>query len=129
MIITLIAVALIIVGIIGYIVFFKLWSDCGFFISVISIILGAIVLLTSLCFIGKAQINKDIKYENKLYEREVLVYRIENEDAHTTGNELLYRDIVDFNNGLRATKKWANNPWTSWFFNEDIATIDYIEID
>lgn len=128
MIITLIAVALVVISIVGVII------DCntnkGFPAEIYmpSFLVGITALIVSLAIIGKVQINRDIDYQNKLYERTTLEYRIENEDAHTTGNELLYRDIVEFNNDLRTTKKWANNPWVSWFWNGDIATIDYIEI-
>lgn len=70
----------------------------------------------------------NLDYENKLYEREVLEYRLESADNNITGNELLYNDIVAFNNTLRATKKHAGNPWLSWFSNQKIASIDYIEL-
>ena len=128
MIITLIAVALVVIGIVGVII------DCntnkGFPAGIYmpSFVIGIAALIVSFAVICKVQSNSDIDYQNKLYERTTLEYRIENEDAHTTGNELLYRDIVEFNNDLRRTKKWANNSWVSWFWNGDIATIDYIEI-
>ena len=128
MIITLIAVALVVISIVCVII------DCNTKKGVSSLIytplflVGITALIVSLVIICKVQINRDIDYQNKLYERTTLEYRIENEDTHTTGNELLYKDIVKFNNSLRMTKKWANNTWVSWFFNGDIATIDYIEI-
>ena len=70
----------------------------------------------------------NLDYEKKLYEREVLEYRLENADNNLTGNELLYNDIVDFNNTLRATKKYADNIWVNWLNNQKIASIDYIEL-
>ena len=128
MIITLIAVALVVIGIVGVIIDCNTDKDFPAEIYMPSFVIGIAALIVSLAVICKVQINRDIDYQNKLYERTTLEYRIENEDAHTTGNELLYRDIVEFNNDLRRTKKWANNPWVSWFWNWDIATIDYIEI-
>jgi hypothetical protein len=59
----------------------------------------------------------------------MLEYRIEHMEENITGNEMLYNDIVEFNNTLRNEKKWALNPWTNWFNNQDIASIDYIELD
>ena len=59
----------------------------------------------------------------------MLEYRIEHMEENITGNEMLYNDIVEFNNALRSEKKWANNPWTSWFNNQDIASLDYVEWD
>ena len=63
------------------------------------------------------------------FEKEILEYRIDNMKDNIVGNEMLYNDIVEFNNELRNVKKWADSPWTNWFYNQDIATIDYIEID
>ena len=75
------------------------------------------------------RIDYDIDYQNVLYEREVLEYRLDHREDNFPGNEMLYDDIVNFNNKLRSQKKWANNPWTNWFNNEKIAALDYIELD
>lgn len=85
----------------------------------------ALCLFAILC----VQVNREVGYQNKLYEREMLEYRLEKTNEDIVGNEMLYNDIVEFNNSLRSTKKWANNPWTNWFNNADIATIDYIEVE
>ena len=90
---------------------------------------GFVGLLITGAFIIDANINRDVKYQNALYEKEMLEYRIDNMSENIVGNEMLYNDIVEFNNELRSTKKWANNPWTNWFHNPDIATIDYIEFN
>lgn len=129
MIITLIAVTLTIIGIILAIIGWDTDNYCCIIPSAIFTTVGSIVLIIALICIVKVNINKDIDYEQKLYEKTTIEYRIENKDSLGVGNELLYDDIIYFNNSLRSTKKWANNPWTSWFFNEDIATIDYIEIN
>ena len=128
MIITLIAVALVVISIVCCIIDCNTNKGVSTEIYTPLFLVGITALIASLVIICDVQINRDVDYQNKLYERTTLEYRIENEDAHTTGNELLYRDIVKFNNSLRMTKKWANNPWVSWFWNGDIATIDYIEI-
>lgn len=128
MIITLIAVALVVISIVCVIIDCNTKNGVSSLIYASLFLVGITALIVSLVIICKVQINRDVDYKNKLYERTTLEYRIENEDTHTTGNELLYRDIVKFNNSLRMTKKWANNPWVNWFFNGDIATIDYIEI-
>lgn len=88
--------------------------------SLIGVVLGVMIIGT--------QSTWELDYENKIYEKQVLEYRLEQVDDNITGNEMLYNDIVAFNNGLRETKRWANSPWTNWFFNTDVATIDYIEI-
>lgn len=129
MIITLVTIGVII----GAAVCLYVSDKYGSFLPFITGILLMISALFAAIIIGvgiiDAQVCGDINYQNKLYEKEVLEYRIEHIEKNTTGNELLYNDITEFNNELRSTKKWANNPWTNWFYNQDIAAIDYIEID
>ena len=98
---------------------------CGLIGSIIGLVMSVI----SIVGISVVQLNREIDYQNKLYERDILEYRIENMEEDIVGNEMLYNDIVEFNNELRSVKKWANNPWTNWFNNADIATIDYIELE
>ena len=95
----------------------------------IGFIVGSICLLLCIMGILFTVVNYDIAYQNKLYEKEMLEYRIEQIDEDITGNEMLYNDIVEFNNDLRHTKKWTNNLWTNWFYNQKIASIDYVELD
>ena len=98
------------------------------FISIGGSIISGVVLC--LC-IGATIINYstiEIHYENTLYEKEVLEYRLDVKSENLTGNELLYSEIVEFNNELRRVKRYANSPWTNWFNNHKIASIDYIEI-
>lgn len=73
-------------------------------------------------------VSKETSYQNKLYEKEVIEYRVEHITEDIVGNELLFNDIVEFNNNLRSAKKWANNPWTNIFWNKDVASMDYIAL-
>lgn len=129
MIITLITIGIVIGMIACFIIADRTCNDLAFVIGfVLAIIAFFAVLFTGIGIID-AQVNEDIYYQNVLYEKEMLEYRIEHIEENITGNELLYNDIVEFNNELRSVKKWANSPWTNWFYNQDIATIDYIELD
>ena len=131
MIITLIFAVAFIVGIVCFIIWNKVCWDNGWILGIALglIFIGAIGFLTSVFTIIDVNVNKDINYQNTLYEREIIEYRIDHMDENIVGSEMLYNDIVGFNNELRNIKKWANNPWTNWFWNEDIATIDYIELN
>ena len=131
MIITLIAVLLLVVGI----AIVAIENNTNFDIpggvvatGVVALILGAAATLISMCMVIGTYVNYDVDYQNKIYEKDMLEYRIDHIEDDITGNELIYNDIVEFNNSLRSTKKWANNPWTSWFHNQDIAAIDYVEL-
>ena len=94
---------------------------------VIDIILSAFALFICLSIILFVQIPSDVEAQNTLAEKTMLEYRL-SKDKDIAGNEFLYSDITKFNNKLRSAKKWANNPWTSWFNNQKIAEIDYIEV-
>jgi len=123
MIITILSIATIIVGVI---LFKKTDFDfAGFILLMISGIVTFVMAICLLC----VQVNKDVDYQNALYQKEMIEYRIDHADEDIVGNELLYNDIVWYNNDLRFIKKWSDSYWTNWFFNEDIATIDYIELD
>jgi hypothetical protein len=134
MIITLICLALIVAGIIFVIidsnVSFKKWKtqDCIEILKITCLIIGGMATIVVGTLVLVNACNYDIEYKNAIHQREMLEYRIDRMEDNITGNEMLYNDIVTFNNMLRSEKKWALNPWTSWFNNAKIATIDYIEI-
>jgi hypothetical protein len=74
-------------------------------------------------------VTKQVEFEKVLYEKKTIEYRIEHQEDNTVGNELLYEDIIEFNNNLRLTRYWANNPWTNWFNNDKVADLGYIEYE
>ena len=136
MILTLMFIGLLVIGVIILVVnnefkFEFSWKihDILFDIGVPCVVTG---LFLSVVFGGIAVGNAifyDLDYQNALYKREVIEYRLDHMEENIIGNEMLYNDIVEFNNMLRNQKKWANNPWTNWFNNEKIAALDYIELD
>ena len=138
MILTILFASILLLGVIGQIVHVVVdnytytctpeWFDFTCFILIIvGTLLNVFTLGTVLFNLG----SKNINYEKTAYEKEVLEYRLDQieQGNSVTGNELVYNDVVEFNNDLRSIKKWSNNPWTSWFNNDLIAdNIDYIEI-
>ena len=102
---------------------------CG---AVGRVVLGTgfcLTLILGACACGvAAEVSIGTEYQNMLFERETIVYRIDKEKENIVGNELLYNDIVEFNNKVRAEKNGVDNWWISWFFNKDIAKIEYIEL-
>lgn len=133
MIITLICLTLIVVGAVFVVIGKKkndYYNDFGInFWGAILIVLGISGCLLTFGFIIGNATTCELNYESVLHEKEVLEYRIEHMEENITGNEMLYNDIVEFNNNLRNTKKWANSLWTNWFNNQYIASIDYIKLD
>ena len=124
MLITIILMAMIICG--GMLIIFNKYHES--LVGTMLMICGGIALVFALALIASEQISAENEYQKAMYQKEVLEYRLENKDENIVGNELLYGDIIKFNNNLRDVKKWSANPWTSWFSNAKIATIDYIEI-
>ena len=133
MIITLINFAVIVVGIIFVVISKKThnwnteeWTN---FVGWFLVVLGIVFNLFTVGFIIGNATTCELNYQNVMHEKEMLEYRIEHREENITGNEMLYNDIVEFNNELRNVKKYANSPWTNWFNNQYIASIDYIELD
>lgn len=98
-----------------------------FAVGLIAAIVSGIASVFCIGFTIGVNVNAELDYQNKIHEQDMLEYRIEHMEDNITGNEMLYNDIVEFNNELRTIKKWANSPWTNWFNNQKIATMDYIE--
>lgn len=97
----------------------------GLYLSAFSIA----ILLSCGFVILDMNAGKDIDYRNMLDKRELIEYRIEDKGRNFVSDGKLYSDIAEFNNSLRKEKEGANSPWTNWFYNDDIATIDYIEVE
>ena len=107
---------------------YRMTNTALFAVGIVCTFVGGLLAAIIIgCLIGNTAY-KDLDYQNTVHEKEMLEYRIEHMEENITGNEMLYSDIVDFNNDLRSTKKWANNPWTNWFNNEYVASLDYIEL-
>ena len=104
-------------------------SDTLSFAGMMAIVFGGFATIIIVAFILHNVTMCNINYQNALYRKEMLEYRIEHMDEDVIGNEMLYNDIVEFNNELRSTKKWAENPWTSWFNNQKIADLDYVVLE
>lgn len=105
------------------------WSDVVNIICIITIILSGMGNLFCGGLALRTQIPKQKNYEEALYRKQVIEYRLKNQHQNLIGNELLYNDIVEFNNELRVHKRYSDSFWIGAFHNDKIATIDYIEID
>lgn len=131
MIWTLIFIGILIIGIICIVVGNYLGYSFGGLLvgGVFTTVVSGFVLVVFIGMIIGVNATADMDYQSKLHEKDMLEYRIERMEENITGNEMLYNDIVEFNNDLRAVKKFANSPWTNWFNNQKIASMDYIELE
>lgn len=129
MLIILVSGVLAIVGIVVHLIGVKTYK---IIISMIGAFLGIMMLIPFIVFCTSAtiiQINEEIDFQNTIYEKKTIEYRLEHKEDNLVGNEWLYNDIIDFNNRLRSEKYWSSNPWTNWFYNDRVAEIGYIEYE
>lgn len=127
MLITIISIIIFVVGICFLIMGLKIFFDCLVFVGVVMSFIGMLGTLISVILICLVQPTKQTDYEQMLYKKEVLEYRVEHQEDNIVGNELLYQEIVEFNNQLRTNKRFANNIWINWFVNDLVATIEYVD--
>lgn len=129
MLLTILSGVVLIVGIILIVIGRDDWDiNVKTILGVLLTLIGGVALIVFSVLAIITAATKDKVYQDMLYQREVLEYRLNHEEENTIGNELLYSDIVEFNNELRNDKTYSDNIWINWFFNDKVATIDYIEI-
>lgn len=137
MIITLICLGLVLLPIILLVLVwaFDMWKlENAFLVSAAAWTITIPCLLICSCLALKANFNADIKYENKMFERAAIVQTYEDlvhdDEVFTINtNGEYYKQVVEFNNSLRTAKKWAGNPWVNWFVVDELAEIDYIDLE
>ena len=96
-------------------------------LAILTTATGAAALLICSLFAIITVCTKDIKFEKATYAKEMLEYRLENQEKNLVGGELLYNDILEFNNELKSHKKYSKNLFTNWYYNDKIAEMDYID--
>lgn len=119
----LITIFFVLLIVLGFILADKFISDFCIPVLVVGIV-GTILCVVAIACV---QIPKQSKFEKAVMRREMLEYRLEHKEDDRAGNELLYSDILKFNQDLYSAKKWSKNLWVNWFWNEKIAELDYID--
>lgn len=125
MILTISFVALLVVSIVVLWLNNEYWdSEIALFLGIFFGIISFVGILVALVQILMVQIPKDVDYEQTQYERTQLI------EQYEQGNQYAYDSIIEFDKQLLSIKKWANNPFTSWFYNQRIAKdVDFILYD
>jgi hypothetical protein len=101
--------------------------EAKFGIGVALTCLGVIVGVAASIAAISVQVREDVAYEKTLARKQAIEYSIEHREENLIGNELLFADVVAFNNDIREEKWKAESPWVNWFANDKIADIDYID--
>lgn len=131
MILTLIAVALILVGVILLIVDKVSWMDleCGYAPCLFFGIIGLFIFLTGILISHSAvdlQINNDnIKYESLCKRLDIV-----NSEYEDISKSDVIADIAEWNADVASYKYWTESPWTNWFHVQEIAdNLKYIPLE
>lgn len=137
MIITLITIAVFVLGVIGYIFYnrdiipwkceegIELLSLCAIGISSIAILIEFLTIIGSQCTANKCI------YEYSL-ERESIVKQVEciSSDYEDVSKATVIANVYDWNKKVHNTKYWAKNPWTSWYYSQKfVDSLEYIELE
>lgn len=137
MIITLITIAVFVLGVISYILYerdiismeceecIELLSFCAMFIGVFAILIEIPFIVCQHC-----TVNKKI-YEYNL-ERESIVKQVEciSSDYEDVSKATVIANVYDWNKEVYNAKYWAKNPWTSWFWSQKfVDSLEYIELE
>lgn len=96
---------------------------------VASVAFGFVVVIICVILMCVHLPSDQVRYNDTKIKYDMLQYRVEHIEDNNVGNELLYNDIVEFNQMLYDKKRRANNEWINWFVIQPIAELDYIELE
>lgn len=102
------------------------------FSAIVSFLLAAIIFILLVTFSIMAvltQCSIDQDYERMLNEKQLLEYRLRHCNFTLPDNSQLYHDIKNFNNEICSNRAKCDSLWVGLFYNEKIATIEYLILE
>lgn len=138
MIITLIAISLIIIAIVGFLILDKtnisdiVFDDIVGFITTLSGILGGITIFICLTFILCSHIDVDYDIHNAQLERDSIIKQLEYIDAEyeNVSKVEIIQKVYEWNQKVYREKRGSENLWINWFYSKKYAdSLEYIEFD
>ena len=131
MILTIIFIVLLIIGIIGLIIYWCSNSDdilCD--ISAILALLSGLALVISLIWITSVQLNVESVYQAYKTKRENIIVELTKASKLTISitNTDLGSRIDNYNSFILQERIMSGNPWTSWFHNAKVGSLDTISV-
>lgn len=88
-------------------------------------LLGAVSLIISLIAVFAVQTRTEIDTITTQHRQEELNYRL-NRFKDGYEDEHLLSELIEWNDEVIAYKYFAENPWTSWFFNKKVADVESV---
>lgn len=137
MIITLIAISLLIIAIVGFLILNKTYfsdivDDIVCFITALSGTLGSITMLICLTVILCSHIDVDYDIHNAQLERDSIIKQLEYIDAEyeNVSKVEIIQKIYEWNQKVYSEKRGSENLWINWFYSKKYAdSLEYIEFD
>ena len=137
MIITLIAILLLIIAIVGFLILNKTYiSDIIFdivsVITILSVILGSITIFICLMCILCSHIDVDYDIHNAQLERDSIIKQLEYIDAEyeNVSKVEIIQKVYEWNQKVYSEKRGSENLWINWFYSKKYAdSLEYIELE
>ena len=132
MIITLIAISLIIIAIVGFLILDKTYfSDIVVVITALSGAFGFVAILFCLTCILCSHINVEYDIHNAQLERDSIIKQLEYIDAEyeNVSKVEIIQKVYEWNQKVYSEKRGSENLWINWFYSKKYAdSLEYIEL-
>ena len=136
MIITLIAISLIIIAIVGFLILDKthfsyIVDDIVCFITALSGVLGSITILICLTVILCSHIDVDYDIHKAQLEHDSIIKQLEYIDAEyeNVSKVEIIQKVYEWNQKVYSEKHGSENLWINWFYSKKYAdSLEYIEL-
>ena len=137
MIITLIAISLLIIAIVGFLILNKMYfsdivDDIVCFITALSGVIGGVAICVCLLLILGSHFDVDYDIHNAQLERDSIIKQLEYIDAEyeNVSKVEIIQKIYEWNQKVYREKRGSENLWINWFYSKKYAdSLEYIEFD
>ena len=136
MIITLIAISLIIIAIVGSLIldkthFSDIVDDIVCFIAALSGLFGGVAIFICLLLILSSHFDVDYDIHNAQLERDSIIKQLEYIDAEyeNVSKVEIIQKVYEWNQKVYGEKHGSENLWINWFYSKKYAdSLEYIEL-
>ena len=136
MIITLIAISLIIIAIVGFLILNKTYFsdivyDIVYCITALSGVFGGVAILICLLLILCSHFDVDYYIHNAQLERDSIIKQLEYIDAEyeNVSKVEIIQKVYEWNQKVYREKRGSENLWINWFYSKKYAdSLEYIEL-
>ena len=137
MIITLIAISLLIIAIVGFLILNKTYfsdivDDIVCFITALLGVFGGVAICICLLLILGSHFDVDYDIHNAQLERDSIIKQLEYIDAEyeNVSKVEIIQKVYEWNQSVYREKRGSENLWINWFYSKKYAdSLEYIEFD